>query len=60
VVSVPPDVAGIRVVVESGKRVDISWTVPADPAVVRALLLGCHIPGHWAQGMRASIVVAHR
>ncbi len=60
VVSVPPDVAGIRVVVESGKRIDITWTVPADPAVVGALLLGCHIPGHWAQGMRASIVVAPR
>jgi uncharacterized cupredoxin-like copper-binding protein len=60
VVSVPPDVAGIRVVVESGKRVDVSWTVPADPAVVGALLLGCHIPGHWAQGMRAAIVVASR
>ena len=60
VVSVPPDVAGIRVVVESGKRVDVTWTVPADPAVDGTLLLGCHIPGHWAQGMRASIGVASR
>ena len=60
VVSVPPDVAGIRVVVESGRRVDVTWTVPADPAVVGGLLLGCHIPGHWAQGMRASIAVAAR
>jgi uncharacterized cupredoxin-like copper-binding protein len=59
-VSVPPDVAGIRVVVESGKRIDVAWTVPADPAVVGTLLLGCHIPGHWAQGMRASIVVVSR
>ena len=57
-VSVPPDVAGIRVVVESGKRVDLRWTVPADAAAVRALVLGCHIPGHWAQGMRAAIRIA--
>lgn len=52
-VTVPSDVGGIRVVVESGKRVDVVWTVPADPAVVQALLVGCHIPGHWAQGMKA-------
>jgi uncharacterized cupredoxin-like copper-binding protein len=58
VVSVSPEVAGLRVVVESGKRVDVTWTVPADPAVVRTLLLGCHIPGHWAQGMRAAIRIA--
>jgi uncharacterized cupredoxin-like copper-binding protein len=58
VVSVPPEVAGLRVVVESGQRVDVVWTVPDDPALVRALLIGCHIPGHWAQGMRAGIRVA--
>lgn len=58
VVSVPGDVAGIRVVVESGKRVDVTWTVPSSAATVRALVLGCHIPGHWAQGMRAVIRVA--
>ena len=56
-VSVAPDVAGIRVVVPSGQRVDLTWTVPADPATVRALVLGCHIPGHWAQGMRAAFRV---
>ena len=52
--SVPPDVAGLRVVVASGQRVDVTWTVPADAAAVRrhgALLIGCHIPGHWAKGM---------
>jgi uncharacterized cupredoxin-like copper-binding protein len=58
VVSVPPGVAGIRVVVPSGQRVDLVWTVSADPATVGALLLGCHIPGHWAKGMRATIRVA--
>jgi uncharacterized cupredoxin-like copper-binding protein len=58
VVTVPADVAGIRVVVESGQRVDVVWTVPADPAAVRGLVLGCHIPGHWEKGMRAVIRVA--
>jgi uncharacterized cupredoxin-like copper-binding protein len=58
VVSVPPEVAGLRVVVESGQRVDVVWTVPVDPADVRALLIGCHIPGHWAQGMRAGVRIA--
>ena len=28
VVSVPPDVAGLRIVVHSGERVDVVWTVP--------------------------------
>jgi uncharacterized cupredoxin-like copper-binding protein len=55
-VSVPPDVAGIRVVVASGQRVDLTWTIPDTPAASR-LILGCHIPGHWAKGMRASVRV---
>ena len=58
VVSVRPEVAGLRVVVASGQRVDVSWTVPADaesgPASA-ALLIGCHIPGHWAKGMVAAV-----
>ena len=58
VVSVPPDVAGIRVVVASGQRVDLVWTVPGDLATLGSLLLGCHIPGHWAKGMRAAIRIA--
>jgi uncharacterized cupredoxin-like copper-binding protein len=58
VVSVAPDAAGIRVVVPSGQRVDLVWTVPADPAMVGRLVLGCHIPGHWAKGMRAAVMVA--
>ena len=57
-VSISPDVAGIRIVVASGQRVDLAWTVPADPAVVAGLVLGCHIPGHWAKGMRAAIRIA--
>ena len=56
-VSVAPDVAGIRVVVASGQRVDLTWTAPGAADLGR-LLLGCHIPGHWAKGMRASVRVA--
>lgn len=52
VVSVPPTVAGLRIVVESGQRVDLLWTVPLDPGPI---LIGCHIPGHWAKGMQAAI-----
>ncbi len=51
-VSVPPALAGLRIVVESGQRVDLLWTVPGDPG---PLLIGCHIPGHWAKGMQAAI-----
>ena len=58
VVSVPPGVAGIRIVVPSGQRVDYVWTVPADPVVVATLLVGCHVPEHWSKGMRATIRLA--
>jgi uncharacterized cupredoxin-like copper-binding protein len=56
VVTVPPDVAGLRVVVQSGERVDVTWTVPVGTAEASAndppaWLVGCHIPGHWARGM---------
>jgi hypothetical protein len=54
VVSVPPDVAGLRIVVHSGERVDVVWTVPAavpEPGLPGALIVGCHIPAHWERGM---------
>jgi uncharacterized cupredoxin-like copper-binding protein len=54
-VRVPPEVAGIRIVVESGQRVDLVWTVPADAAVGPGWVVGCHIPGHWEQGMQVPI-----
>jgi uncharacterized cupredoxin-like copper-binding protein len=57
-VGVDPSVAGLRVVVGSGQRVDVVWEVPADPAAVRALLLGCHIADHWERGMLGDIRVA--
>jgi len=50
-VSVPPDVAGLRVVVESGERADALFTVPG----AGDLIIGCHIPGHSAKGMRVPV-----
>lgn len=54
VVTVPDEVAGVRVVVESGQRVDLAWTVPGDSAAT-AWVVGCHIPGHWARGMQIPV-----
>jgi uncharacterized cupredoxin-like copper-binding protein len=54
VVSVAPELGGLRVVVPSGQRVDVTWTVPTDVAAndpAERLMVGCHIPGHWAKGM---------
>jgi uncharacterized cupredoxin-like copper-binding protein len=57
VVSVPPEVSGIRIVVASGQRVDLTWTVPAGAASAGAppWIVGCHIPGHWARGMQIPV-----
>jgi uncharacterized cupredoxin-like copper-binding protein len=52
VVSVPPGVSALRVVVASGQRVDMIWTVPAS---VVGFVVGCHIPGHWAKGMQVPV-----
>jgi uncharacterized cupredoxin-like copper-binding protein len=51
-VSVPAGMLGLRVVVRSGERADVTWTVPTstDP-----LIVGCHIPGHWAKGMQVPV-----
>jgi hypothetical protein len=56
IVSVPPDRAGLRVVVASGQRADVIWTVPPNPgssasAGAGGWVVGCHIPGHFAKGM---------
>ena len=53
VVTVPAGMEGFRVVVESGERKDVRWTVPTE--VPAPLILGCHIPGHWAKGMQAPV-----
>ncbi|MEO8572224.1 MAG: cupredoxin domain-containing protein [Chloroflexota bacterium] len=55
-VSVPPDRAGVRVVVRSGERVDVTWSIPRDASSSASpWVVGCHIPGHWARGMRIAI-----
>jgi uncharacterized cupredoxin-like copper-binding protein len=58
VVSVPPEVSGIRIVVRSGERVDLVWSVPAVPLTATggpAWVVGCHIPGHWGRGMQVPV-----
>ncbi len=57
VVSVPPGVSGIRIVVASGQRVDLAWTVPSGVASpgAPAWIVGCHIPGHWERGMQIPV-----
>jgi uncharacterized cupredoxin-like copper-binding protein len=56
VVTVPAEVAGLRIVVASGQRVDLTWTIPADVAVSPASwVVGCHIPGHLAKGMQVRV-----
>jgi uncharacterized cupredoxin-like copper-binding protein len=48
----PPGFDGIRVVVGSGQRVDVTWTVPESAASAPSgWFVGCHIPGHWEKGM---------
>jgi uncharacterized cupredoxin-like copper-binding protein len=59
-ISIPPGVGGLRVFVHSGERVDVTWTVPPDPAAVSRLIVGCHVPGHYARGMHVPVRIAIR
>jgi len=54
-VSVPPAASGIRVVVRSGERVDVTIAVPADVDAGPVWLVGCHISGHLAKGMQVPV-----
>jgi uncharacterized cupredoxin-like copper-binding protein len=45
--SVPPGAGGTRVLLGSGGRAVVDYTVPTD----QELLLMCHLPGHVEQGM---------
>jgi uncharacterized cupredoxin-like copper-binding protein len=48
----PSGFEGTRIVVNSGQRLDVMWTVPEDAAqAVSGWFVGCHIPGHWQKGM---------
>jgi uncharacterized cupredoxin-like copper-binding protein len=52
VVADPASFDGVRAVVGSGQRVDVTWTVPPDASSAAAgWFVGCHIPGHWQKGM---------
>ena len=52
VVPEPTGFDGVRAVVESGQRLDVTWTVPVNAAEdPGGWFVGCHIPGHWAKGM---------
>jgi uncharacterized cupredoxin-like copper-binding protein len=55
VVSVAPGVAGLRVTARSGERVDVQWTVPEDGPSQTGFIVGCHIPGHFANGMAVPV-----
>jgi uncharacterized cupredoxin-like copper-binding protein len=55
VVRVPDDVAGVRIVVESGQRVDLEWTVPTRDEAGPGFVVGCHIAGHWERGMQIPV-----
>jgi uncharacterized cupredoxin-like copper-binding protein len=56
-VSVPPEVSGLRIVVRSGERVDITWTVPSGDqgGSPPPFIVGCHIAGHWERGMQIPV-----
>jgi FtsP/CotA-like multicopper oxidase with cupredoxin domain len=44
--------SGLRIVLRSGERADVRWTVPA---AASPLVVGCHIRDHWARGMQAAV-----
>ena len=52
VVPEPEGFDGVRVVVGSGQRQDVTWVVPPDATSdAGGWFVGCHIPGHWQKGM---------
>jgi hypothetical protein len=53
VVTVPPGLVGLRVVVSSGATETVTYTVPDD--IAEQLLLGCHISDHWERGMAGAV-----
>jgi hypothetical protein len=50
-VTVPAGVEGVRIVVHSGERVDLVWTVPRDASADGPWTVACHIPGPLASGI---------
>jgi uncharacterized cupredoxin-like copper-binding protein len=45
----------LRVVVASGERVDVVWTVPPDAEEDGPWFVACHIPGHLERGMQIPV-----
>ena len=54
--SVPPDIAGTRVLLGSGAAASLDFRVPVDGV----LELVCHLPGHVAEGMVGTVVLQER
>jgi uncharacterized cupredoxin-like copper-binding protein len=55
VVSVSPELSGLRVQIASGERVDVTWTVPDDVVDGPPYLVACHLPGHLEKGMQIPV-----
>jgi uncharacterized cupredoxin-like copper-binding protein len=49
--SVPPGTGGLRVLLGSGERADLAYTVPS----IGSLALVCHLPGHVERGMTGAV-----
>lgn len=50
-VSLPPELAGLRVYLESGRSASVVFRVPE----ASELIVACHIPGHLERGMTGTI-----
>ena len=42
------------VTIHGGEQAELTWRFPDEATTV---LVGCHLPGHWEAGMRASVTV---
>ena len=51
-ISLPPQLAGLRVYLASGQERDVIYQVPSMP---QPLQVACHIPGHLEKGMVAGV-----
>ena len=45
--------AADRIFMEAGETKQVTWTFPESGSVI----YGCHMPGHFAQGMRGTVTV---
>ena len=54
--SVPPDVAGVRVLLSPGRSSSVTYEVPA----TTRLAFLCHLPGHLERGMSGTVELVDR